>query len=372
MRFAIIAVTLFVFQFIGSSPATALQEDALGKKLQRTVDEAVSDNCPAFVAVILRDGKVVGNAASGLRRRDEPENPVTINDKFHLGSCTKAMTATLVGILVDEGKLDWDDTIEERLPELAKSIDPVYREVTLWQLLAHRGGLTPGGAFWNKQGINTHENRLEIAAKAMEKKPEQLDAGNFQYSNLGYLVAGLFTESVTGESWETLIQQKVFEPLNMESAGFGVPDTERPATHPWGHSVTAQGLHPIKFDNAPSLAPAGTVHCSILDWARFIALHLDQQCKHHDLLKPETLKKLHTAYDGPGPKYGGGWSIATNSKLGLELEHNGSNTFWISTVSAFPENGGAVLVITNGPLKKAANEIQTLESTIVGWLAADE
>ncbi len=348
-----------------AQPLVARQDNDLQERLQAAVDKTVGDECPGIVVVILQDGQQVCNVARGVRKVDEPENLITVDDKMHLGSCTKAMTATLLGILVQEGTLSWDDTLKERLPVLASKIAEDYHDATLWQLVTHRGAVKGDAPFWLNRGAATHENRLEIVQAGLTERPQDLEVGKFNYSNTSYIVAALFAEAATEKTWEALMAERLFKPLKMETAGFGAPDKRKPATQPWGHIGLQTKLNPVNLDNAPSLGPAGTVHCSVSDWARFVALHLDRECQNHDLLTPETLKKLHTPYDGAGPEYAAGWGLLED---GDGIGHSGSNNFWFSSVAAYPESGHAVLIATNGPLTKVMDGVLELEEEIVGWL----
>ena len=114
--------------------------------------------------------------------------------------------------------------------------------------------------------------------EGLAKKPDNLEIGQFEYSNLGYIVVAMMAESATGTKWESLIQQELFGPLGMTTAGFGPPSTAGNIDQPWGHGRNSSQIFSNQFDNPPSLAPAGTIHCSIVDWAKFVALHLDLEC----------------------------------------------------------------------------------------------
>ncbi len=302
---------------------------------------------PGIVAAVMVDGKLVACGAAGVRKT-KTDVAINVEDKFHLGSCTKAMTATVIGMLVDDGQLNWTDTIADCLPQLRERIDRDYHSVTIWQLLTHRAALAANGPYWLSRGSADHENRLEIAARGLKTKPESLQFGQYAYSNLGYVVAGTMAEAVTGKSWEQLIQGKLFQPLNIRSGGFGAPSRDGRLDQPWGHALTKGNLFANQFDNAPSMGPAGRVHCSIADWSKFIELHLDLTRSHHKLLKPETLRRLHSAPDGNGSTpYAGGWIVRPLDDGTYELAHEGSNNFWMSTVVANPARGTAVLIISN-------------------------
>lgn len=101
--------------------------------------------------------------------------------------------------------------------------------------------------------------------------------GNFVYSNLSYMVAGAMAEKVTGKSWETLMQENLFTPLGMTSAGFGPPGTTGQVDQPWGHTLNGDTWIPYQHDNPPDLGPAGTVHLTIEDWAKYLGQQFNTQ-----------------------------------------------------------------------------------------------
>jgi CubicO group peptidase (beta-lactamase class C family) len=132
---------------------------------------------------------------------------VTIRDRFHIGSCIKSMTAPLAAMLIEEGRLRWNTTVAEVLPELKGKINPAYEPVTLEQLLTHRGGYPtepPPAAWkraWQRHGTTTEQRRKLIRA-VLDQPPQATPGTRFIYSNQGYAVAGAMLEKITGPaSW---------------------------------------------------------------------------------------------------------------------------------------------------------------------------
>ena len=198
----------------------------------------------------------------------------------------------------------------------------------------------------------------------LRKEPRGRPGSTYAYSNVGYALAGLMAEQVTGESWEVLMRRRLFEPLGMDSAGFGTPGGPDRVEQPWGHHVSGNEIKPTQQDNAPALGPAGTVHCTIPDWAKFAALHLRGAQKKAKLLKPATFRALHTpAQDG---EYAGGWNVLERSWAGgRTLMHNGSNTSWYATIWIAPARDFAILIATNqGGAAAAAACEQAVEKLI--------
>ena len=168
----------------------------------------------------------------------------------------------------------------------------------------------------------------------------------FLYSNAGYAVAGVMAERVTGEAWEDLMQRMLFEPLGMASAGFGAPGViDEPRGHVVGWLLTTPMEPGPAADNPPAIGPAGIVHCSLPDWAKFIRAHLRGERGGSGLLKPESFVRLHTP--PPGGDYALGWGVTESAAEGRCLSHAGSNTMWFVQAWLALDKDYAVLVATN-------------------------
>jgi len=332
---------------------------------------------PGMVAAVVEGDGTVGVAAAGVRRRGSPEK-VTVDDRFHVGSCTKSMTATLCAMLVEEGKLSWETTLGGTFPELAESMRPEYRAVTLEQLLTHRGGM-PGNVdrgvmYWQLRRLVTTatEARRSLLEGVVAKPPASEPGTKYLYSNTGYAVAGHMAEQVTGKSWEDLIRVRVFNPLGMSTAGFGAPGSPDVVDEPRGHSASGQPVEPGPLaDNPPVIGPAGTVHCSIRDWAKYITLHLRGAQGEAKRLKPATFTRLHTPVGDEPPRYAMGWGVARRDWGGGDvLTHAGSNTMWFAVTWVAPRRDFAVLVASNQGGDVAAKACDEAASALIrDWLA---
>ncbi|MCA8965569.1 MAG: beta-lactamase family protein [Planctomycetes bacterium] len=305
---------------------------------------------PALGAAVIRDGAVVALGVTGVRRQGHEEK-VTTDDLWHLGSCTKAMTATLLAQQVDAGKLQWSTTVAAGLPDLAGKFDEHARAITVRHLLTHRAGL-PGGPpqpLWRElfryEGT-TREARREVATAMLGIAPEAPLGERYLYSNASYMIAGAIAERAADASWEELMQRQLFTPLGMRSAGFGPPGSKDDTSQPWGHRPGPKGPVPIFGDNPPALGPAGTVHCTLADWAKFAALHLGVVAGDEPLVTAERLRELHTPPEGAD--YALGWGVTTRPwAKGPILSHSGSNTMWYCVAWLAPEAKFGVLVTCN-------------------------
>src|SRR5881394_1805977 len=277
-----------------------------------------------MVAAVLRGERIIAEGVAGVRKRGTAER-ITLDDQFHLGSCTKAMTATLVAMLVEEGKLNWTTTLGELFADTVKPMHPAWEKVTLRQVLAHRASLRvePDGlaAQVFKEWVlppraplgTLPQQRLEIARQALSRPPGIPPDTKYWYSNVGYILAGAVLEHLTGRAWEELMRERLFQPLGISTGGFGRPGTAEKTEQAWGHSpVLGKPLDPRSPAAELPLfyGPAGLAHMTITDWAKFIALHLrgdpaNPHCQ-ATLLKLDTFAKMHAVAPATTSK---GWVI---------------------------------------------------------------
>jgi len=328
---------------------------------------------PGMVAAVVRGDDIIAIGASGVRKRGA-DAKVTIDDQFHLGSCTKAMTATLCGMLVEDGKLKWDSTLAEIFPELAPKMKSDYAKVTLAQLLTHHAGVPANvdvGAWYAKvadPSLDVVKGREMVLEAVVTHDPIGAPGEKYEYANAGFVIAGHMAEKVTGKSWEQLMRERLFDPLGMKSVGFGAPGTVGKLDEPRGHGLVGLPVEPVPgADNPRAMGPAGTAYCTIGDWAKFISLHLMAERGQPKLLKAETFKKLHTPVMAKREgelDYAMGWCWAERGWAGgMVLNHAGSNSFWLCETWVAPKKNFAVLVMCNQgpPLATGAVDEITLE-----------
>lgn len=332
---------------------------------------------PGLVAVLVEGDTIKLHGAVGIRTRGS-DAKITINDQFHLGSCTKAMTATLCAMLVEDGSLRWDMTIGEVFVDevAADGIDAAWRDVTLLQLLTHHAGI-PGDlsadGLWGRLARikDPVEGRRELLLGVLKHPPKTAPGTAFEYSNGGTAIAGHMAEVVRDMAWEELMQRRVFEPLGITSAGFGAPGKADVVDQPRGHTGVGIAIVPGHLaDNPCAIAPAGTVHMTVPDWSKFIAMHLKGARSESDasggaappdaLLTGASFKVMHTPFEvrmggggkedsaNRGASYACGWGVLQRDWAGGRvLTHGGSNTMWYCTVWIAPEKNIAVMAACN-------------------------
>lgn len=303
---------------------------------------------PGLVCGYFESGNPGRLGAAGVRQVGEPA-PLQANDLLHLGSCTKAWTALLIALAIEDQKFGWEATIGELLPQLRDQIDPGYAPVTVRQLLSHRGGIRPNSIYLPiGVDVDPRDWRSRSIVAGLRRPPEVPPGEGFRYSNLGYLILGHILETAYGQTWENLVRTRLCEPLRIAetAAGFGTPRTPARTQQPAGHRRDAAGnAVPHNVDNSLVLGPAGTLHCDLPSWAAACRAHL-QPREAGGLLRAATLHELH--HDPGGQRYAGGWILSEVPEFGGAVwSHTGSNTVWTATAVVSPSQDCIYLAVAN-------------------------
>lgn len=314
---------------------------AAGEDLRSLLErECKKHQAPGALAAVVRDGKIVGVGAWGVRSLGG--DPVAVNDLAMIGSCGKSVTRLLIARLADDGRLTFASTLEALLPDVAMRDE--YKAVTVGDVIAHRAGLsayteigpriTPH--LFNQQG-SPQEQRAAFIAHLLQEQPAAAPGTRFVYSNAGYALLGHLAERLAGRPYEDLVAAEVFKPLEMTSARIGLP-TEAPGRAALiGHRRGPSGYQPAGRPRAlPTLAPVGLMSCSISDFARLAgALVAVESDPPTGILKPESARRIRELRPGGGklagegePFFGGdgyytaAFAIWPTQKLGIVVATN--------------------------------------------------
>ncbi len=306
---------------------------------------------PALACAIVRGDSLWGLGVVGVRRAGALER-ARWYDRFHIGSDTKAMTATLVATLVEEGRLRWNSTLAEVFPDLAPGMRPEYRGVTIAMLMQHRSGLRDDRnllalAGQGLLGGSVREQRLGAVRRALARRPAYAPGTRNVYANSNFTILGAAVERLTGDSWESQMRRRLFQPLGMKGAGFGTPHAPGSLDQPWGHALVGPRLFWVESTwLPPAIHPAGNVSLSLSDWAKFAALHLEAERGRCCLLSRESFRRLH-AETPPRSHFAAGWGVMRSDSLGTTLVHAGSDGFWYAVIVVAPRLDAAILIATN-------------------------
>lgn len=348
-------------------PATGAMGDGRLGEIVDWVRE--SHALPALATIVVENNRIAELAAEGVRSIDG-NVAVTTDDKWHVGSLTKSMTATLAGVLVEMSVVSWDTTPLDVWPELDSTIHTQYRSITLRNLLSHTSGLRRVDEVPSRYGDLSPgtfmEKRRAFAAELLSEPPIG-PIGRSDYSNGGYVVAGAMLETLMSAPFETLLQDYVFAPLSMTNSGFGAPGTAGMVDQPLGHWERAGSYEPVEpgaaADNPQVFAPAGTVHTTLQDYANYMIAHINGARGFDGIVTAQTFSILHAPVDNGSAL---GWGVGPSGPWPehTELAHGGSNLRWYAIVRIIPGLNGGALFITNAGGDNAADAIDVLDDLI--------
>jgi CubicO group peptidase (beta-lactamase class C family) len=321
------------------------------KQLNTILNDAKSKHkVPGMAGAVVTSRGVHAMTWVGVRKAGTI-SPIGEKDLWHLGSDTKAFTATLLAVLHEKEKIDYDTPLPKLFPKLASAMKPEYKEVTLSDALRHRTGLASNLKDWWSvpTTARVQVQRLQALRRGLSMEPTEPPGKKFHYSNMGYVLAGAAAEQAMNEEWETLIERHVLRPLEIRSAGFGAPGTVGKLDQPLGHNSKGQPVEPsARADNPPVMGPAARLHLSLGDWTLFIQDHLAGAQGKGKLLQPQTYKKLHTPLEGETYTLGG-WIYESSGGIPV-LTHDGSNGGFYCSAVLLPTLDIGVLVVCNqGP-----------------------
>lgn len=315
---------------------------------------------PGLAVGIVRDGRVI--LAEGFGRRDIEKNlPVTSETRFILGSTTKAFTTMAMGILVDEGKLDWDKPVSSYLPQFKLMNDYATLHATPRDLATHRTGLPRHDLVWANAAFSVPE----LVESLRDLEPSRDFRTTFQYNNLMYIATGYLVGRVAGSSWEEVVRERIFKPLGMADSGCTVPELLGAAEFSYayereGEKLIARPFPPPNDILMSGPRASGSVNTTAADMCKWMLLHLNKgMAGGQRVISAANLLQMHTPQiptpwrpaeksESMHPSYGLGWMI--DSYRGrYRVHHGGATMGFFSGVSLFPhENLGIVVLVNMG------------------------
>ena len=337
---------------------------------------------PAMAAAVIVNGRPVLTAAVGERKLGSGVR-VTAEDKFHLGSCTKALTAFLIQRLVEEGHLQRDARVADLCPRLGLRLHDELTDLTLDHCLAHRGGFVPSEMTFdaipqNSLKLHGARARFDYARRMVARKPRHPPGARYEYSNVGHTIAAVIAEEKMRRPWEMLMKKYIYDPLEMTTVGYGAAGSDGRIDQPWPHQPDGDRQKPLRpgpgTDNAELIGPAARIHCSLGDWARFAAEILRTRkpppATRPGLLSAPASKRLLTPVLGnPTYGYAGGWVLGRDALHGPVLSHDGTNTLNFAHAWLLPEQKFGVLVATNSGIASAKQACRDLRTRVeADWL----
>ncbi len=335
-----------------SAPAKSYANWASLQTLAKTIRSDAKS--PALGIAMIRNGKLE-QSVSGVREQGKNDK-VTLDEPWNIGSIGKSLCSTVIGNLIESGKLKWDTTLGEVLGDLP--MKDGYKAVTIEQIMHHRGGVPedPGMrrpdvvriVAGETDAIKIRQNYAkDILQRDLIAKPGQ----RFAYSNAGYALLGVIAEKVSGKQFEKLVKELIFDRLNLKHSYTSLD--QLPTERPSGHVKNPEGLQSANFSGPLEIlfAPAGGgMFMSLCDLAQFGQAHLDGLRGKDGFLKSATIKRLHQGVpeaDPTGRQYACGWGIEAHPGIETMHMHNGSNGTMRAQLSIFPESNLVVASFIN-------------------------
>ncbi|KAA3612360.1 MAG: serine hydrolase [Calditrichaeota bacterium] len=352
VKSAATALSLWFFIFLG---ANAQSPQEFGKFAKQVLNDWQT---PGAAVAVVQDDSIVFAQGYGVRTLGKADK-VDRNTLFAVASNTKAFTAALLGLLVDEGKIKWDDAVGTYRPDF-QMFDPyVSRNLSFRDLLIHRSGLSTFGGdhLW----IGHNLSRDEIISRLRYLEPTRSFRTHFQYQNLMFLVAGEMIPTITGQSWDEAMQETFFEPLGMKSTNLSIRDLEGQSNVASPHeSVDGGPLQVIPYDFLDNIAPAAAINSNVMDMAQWMILNMNNGRYRDTQILPENLinemqrvqfplgvsKMAAELLEAKFAGYGLGWGISEYNGY-KSVGHGGGMSGMISQQMMLPEKKLGVIVLTN-------------------------
>jgi len=315
---------------------------------------------PGMAVAVVKDDEIIYKQGYGLRDVDN-NLPVTEETIFAIGSSTKAFTAMALGILVDDGVLEWDKPIRHYMPDFELMDKFATERMTAIDLLSHRSGLPRHDLMW----YNTSRSRKEVFDRLKHLEPSKDFRTFMQYQNLMFMTAGYLVEAITGKTWEEFVQERIFEPLGMTSSNTSVDDSQKSDNYSLPYSKPPdKDRKQIPFRNIDTIGPAGSINSNIVDMANWLRVNLnqgkfgDEQVASEDVIEKMQSRQmplikeammftfLDTHPEVGQSSYGLGWFIQ-NYRGTKWVHHGGAIDGFIAQVMMLPQKNMGMVCLSN-------------------------
>ena len=342
----------FVFIAAVGQPPT----DARLKGLDTFALKVLKDWHAAGVTIaVVEKGKVVYTGGFGYRDLDK-KLPVTENTQFAIGSCTKAFTASMLGMLEKEGKLEIDKPVRTYLPELKFQNEYTNDHCTLRDMMCHRTGLPRHDLSW----YASWAGRNELLERIQYMEPTAELRAKWQYNNFMFLAQGVVIEKITGKSWEENMKEKILKPLGMDNTNLSTTDMEKSADHSLAFATKDSSIKAIAYRNIDAMGPAGSVNSCAKDMAKWLITWINNGKYEGKEIIPSAYRNdaitIQMAMGGGAPAaenpdvhisgYGLGWMLSSY-RGHYRVEHGGGIDGFITTTGFFPSDSIGIFVSSN-------------------------
>ena len=329
------------------------------KKLDQYYSKMVKDwDIPSATIGIVKDSKLVFTGSYGVKEVGKNDRP-DANTNYAIASNSKAFTSAIIGMLVDEGKLNWNDKVKDYLPYFAVYDPWVSANVTIRDLLSHRVGLGTfsGDVIWYKSDLSAEEivKRIQFIPKAYDFR------AGYGYSNVMYITAGEVIRAVTSKSWAENVKERIFNPLKMERTVTNPDRLDQLGNYATPHARENNVNIPIDWVNWEEIGALGGVISNVNDISKWMILNLNNGINGKDTLFSKLTRNMvwtpHNNHMVDQTKkndfnrhlnaYGLGWGLS-DYHGNLRVGHTGGYDGMITAITMIPDKKLGVVVLTNG------------------------
>ena len=345
-------ITIIIFFSVNAQPPT----DKRLAGLDTFVLKVLKDWHAAGVSIaVVEKGKVVYTGGFGYRDFDK-KLPVTENTLFGIGSCTKAFTASILGMLVKEGKVDLDKPVRNYLPELKFQNEYTNDHCTLRDMMCHRTGLPRHDLSW----YGSWGSRQEFLERIQYMEPTAELRAKWQYNNFMFMAQGMVVEKLTNKSWEENMKERIFKPLGMDNTNLSTIDMEKSPDHSLAFVSNDSSISTVPFRNIDAMGPAGSVNSCSKDMAKWLITWINDGKYNGKEIIPSPYRNdaitIQMAMGGGTPSaempdvhvsgYGLGWMMSSY-RGHYRVEHGGGIDGFITTTGFFPSDSIGIFVVSN-------------------------
>lgn len=349
-------LALFCFTAFGQKKTTISANPLAGIDtiLERILKERKG---AGFAVAVVQNNKVI--YAKGFGYRDyEKKLPVTPNTLFAIGSCTKAFTSLLVGLLNKDGKVDYDKPVREYLPGLKFFNNDLNNQVTVRDMMCHRTGLPRHDYSWY---LFNSDSRDSLLQRIQYQEPTAALRQTWQYNNFMFLLQGMIAEKISSKSWEQNIKENIFTPLAMTSSVLTIKDMEKSADASLGYGLKKDSIiKKLDYYNINAMGPAGSINSSVNEMAKWVMMWINggksdgKEIFPASYLKEAMSSQMITGAGLPDKEkpdihfanYGFGWFLASY-RGHYRVEHGGNIDGFSASTCFFPADSMGIIVLTN-------------------------
>lgn len=310
-----------------------------------------------FAVAVVEKNKIIYAKGFGYRDHDK-KLPVTTNTLFCIGSCTKAFTTSLIGLLQKDGKLDIDKPAHQYLNDLNFFTSDLTNNITLRDMMSHRTGLPRHDFSWYLFGTDSRDTLLR---RIQYHEPTYPLRRQWQYNNFMFIGQGVIAEKITGKSWEQNIRERIFSPLGMSTSNFSVIEMEKSADAALGYGLKKDSIiHRLPYHNINAPGPAGSINSNVMEMGKWVITWInDGKFNGKEILPSDFVRDAISsqAVIGPGfpgkekpdihfANYGLGWSLSSY-KGHYRVDHGGNIDGFSANTSFFPSDSIGIIVLVN-------------------------